>query len=170
MFPLHCEGWGKNTLLLVLTVLVLQCPWDFSQLTHILQTLNNFPQDLCFVIARNTKFKNDGSGHILPMLHLSNVISLPCICWWKADAGRGLVNLIPAQIEEIVRAKQSWHSLRKNTSDPLPGREHPLDMSAHLTKLTRQPHRANEHVNKCIQTHIELHQFVWFSECADTDV
>ena len=64
-------------------------------------------------------------------------------CWQRK------VNLIPAQIEETVRPKRSWHSQRKNPSDPLPGTESKSDMSVHLTKPTDKSYTANKHVNVC---------------------
>lgn len=68
---------------------------------------------------------------------------------------------------------QSKAELTESQEKPIrsPSRQKaPTGYVCTFNKADRQPHRANKHVNKCIQTHIELHQLVWFSKCADTDV
>lgn len=82
----------------------------------------------------------------------------------KGQSWQREVNLIPAQIEETVRAKQSWHSRRKNPSDSLPGaeRESTADMSVHLTELTEthgatsKQKAARPCIRKCIKAHLKL--------------
>lgn len=73
----------------------------------------------------------------------------------KGRRWQGEVNLIPAQIEEIVKAKRSWHSRWEKPVRSTSRRRECPGYVCPFNTADRQAHKANkhlsEHVYECIQ-------------------